>query len=97
MVTRIGGQRRKTRGKFSKRRRQQGKLSLRAYLQELEPGTKVALKAEPSIQRGLYFRRFHGRVGEVARRLGTCYEVLVRDGSKEKKLIVHPVHLRRLA
>jgi len=96
MVTRIGGQRRKTRNTMSKTRRARGKLSLRAYLQEFQPGQKVALKAEPSVQSGLYFRRFHGRIGQVSKRLGTCYEILLNDGGKEKKLIVHPVHLKAL-
>ncbi len=97
MVTRVGGQRRKTRSKLSKPRRQKGKLSLRSYLRELPPGAKVTLKAEPSVQGGLYFRRFHGKVGVVAKRLGCCYEVRVADGAKEKRLIVHPVHLKPLA
>ncbi len=94
MVTRIGGQRRKTRSMMSKQRRSRGKLSMRAYLQKLEPGQKVALKTEPSVQRGTYFRRFHGKVGLVSKKLGTCYEVLIKDGNKEKRLIVHPVHLK---
>ena len=97
MVTRIGGQRRKTRSMMRNQRRCRGKMSLRAYFQELSPGQKVALKAEPCVQKGTYFRRFHGKVGLVSKRLGTCYEVLVRDGAKEKKLIVHPVHLKVVA
>ncbi len=97
MTTRIGGQRRKTRSLMKKSKRQRGKLSLRNYLQEFEPGERVSLKAEPSIQRGTYFRRFHGKVGIISKRLGTCYEVLVTDGGKQKQLIVHPVHLRRVA
>ncbi len=96
MVTRIGGQRRKTRSLMSKQRKTRGKISLRKYLQVLEPGTKVALKAEPSVQSGMYFRRFHGKVGVVSKKLGTCYEVLIKDGDKQKALIVHPVHLQQV-
>jgi large subunit ribosomal protein L21e len=97
MVTRIGGQRRKTRSILSKRKRAKGKLSLRNYFQPLEAGQKVALKAEPSVQSGLYFRRFHGLVGTVSKKLGNCYEVIIKDGAKEKKLIIHPVHLKVVA
>jgi ribosomal protein L21E len=96
MVTRKGGARRKTRQKFSKNYKARGKISLRNFLQTLEQGDKVALQAEPAIQRGLYFRRFHGKIGTVRRKLGTCYEVTIRDYDKEKRLIVHPVHLRKL-
>lgn len=96
MVTRIGGQRRKTRSTMSKARRQKGKLPLRRYFQVLEPGQKVALKAEPSVQKGLYFRRFHGKIGVIAKKLGSCYEVHVTDGKKKKSLIVHPIHLKLL-
>lgn len=96
MVTRIGGQRRKTRRLMTKPRRERGKLSLRRYFQQFEPGQKVALKAEPSIQKGTYFRRFHGKVGVIKEKLGTCYAVIVKDGAKEKQLIIHPVHLKAL-
>ena len=44
----------------------------------------------------MYFRRFHGKAGKVTRKLGSCYEVTINDLGKEKRLIVHPVHLRRL-
>ena len=44
----------------------------------------------------MYFRRFHGKVGIVARKLGSCYEVTLQDGGKEKRLIVHAVHMKPL-
>ncbi len=94
MVTRIGGARRKTRKIFSKPKRLRGKVSLRRYFQEFKPGDKVVLKAEPSIQKGLYFRRFHGKTGTVKRKSGTCYAVEIVDLEKKKTVIVHPVHLK---
>ena len=96
MAMRIGGARRKTRQKFSKHHSERGKVSLRRFLQDLPAGTSVALVAEPAVQSGLYFRRFHGKSGVVKRCLGTCYEVMINDHGKEKRIIVHPVHLRRL-
>jgi large subunit ribosomal protein L21e len=96
MVMRIGGGRRKTRSIMRKPRRQRGKISLRAFFQELAAGELVVLKAEPSIQTGTYFRRFHGKVARVSRRLGSCYEVVLMDRGKEKQLIVHGVHLKKL-
>lgn len=96
MVTRVGGARRKTRQKFSKNYKTRGKISLRRYLQVLSAGDKVALNAEPAVAEGMYFRRFHGKIGTVAKKLGSCYEVVIRDQNKEKHLIVHPVHLKKL-
>jgi ribosomal protein L21E len=95
-MMRIGGSRRKTRNIMSKPKRLRGKVSLTRYFQPLEPGQRVALKAEPSVQDGIYFKRFHGRVGVVGKRLGTCYEVRIVDRGKAKSLIVHPVHLKLL-
>ena len=96
MVQRIGGARRKTRSIFSKKHKQRGKISLRKYLQAFAVGDSVSLVAEPSVQKGIYFRRFHGKTGKVLRKLGSCYEVAIRDGKKHKRVIVHPVHLRRV-
>lgn len=96
MVDRIGGFRRKTRQKFRKNVNDSGKLSQRKFFQTFEVGEKVRLKAEPSYQKGMYFPRFHGKVGIVGGRTGRCYEVKIKDFSKEKTLIVHPVHLSRM-
>ncbi len=96
MATRIGGFRRKTRYKLQKSIREKGKISIRSFLQELEPGQRVQLKAEPAVQKGLYFPRFHGKTGIVIGMQGKCYKVKITDNNKEKVLIVHPVHLKKL-
>ncbi len=95
MAKRIGTFRRKTRSKLKKNYRDRGKLNLSRYLQKFEIGDKVCLFAEPSVQKGMYFPRFHGKAGIIKNKKGKCYEVLIKDG-KEKILIVHPVHLKRL-
>ncbi len=96
MVQRTGRARRKTRHKLQKSLRRKGKISLRNFLQTLENGDKVVLKAEPAYQKGLYFPRFHGKVGKITGKKGECYEVTIKDFKKEKKLIVHPVHLKKV-
>lgn len=96
MVTRIGGNRRKTRNKFSKHPRTKGKLSIRNFMQTFEEGDKVGLKADPAISSGLYHPRFHGKVAVVKGKQGWCYNVAIKDGRKEKILIVHPSHLKKL-
>jgi len=96
MAKRIGSTRRKTRQIFSKSKKQRGKISIAKLFKEYKNGDKVVLKAEPSVQKGLYFRRFHGKVGVVREKKGSCYEVVVKDFKKEKSLIVNPVHMKKV-
>lgn len=96
MVQRIGGMRRKSRDKFKKYYRTRGKMSVNRFLQQMEAGTHVRLAGEPAYQKSLYKSRFHGKSGIVEGAQGSCYKVKITDGSKEKILIVHPVHLKRL-
>src|SRR3989338_4777702 len=95
MTQRKGGSRRKTRSKLRKNIRDRGKLTLNRYLQELRIGERVVLKAEPSIQKGIYPMRYHGLSGIIEKKKGNCYEVLIKNMRKKKSLIVHPVHLRK--
>ena len=95
MVKRIGGFRRKTRYKFRKEKRSRGKISITRYLQLFNVGDKVYLGLESAVQKGMYHPRFMGRSGIVKYKRGNCYEVIINDLGKEKKLIVHPVHLKR--
>lgn len=96
MAKRIGGSRRKSRGKLRKNIRERGKLSLTKYFQEFKIGDRVSLKANPGIQKGMYYPRFHGRAGVITKKQGECYYVTISDLGKEKQLIVHPIHLKRI-
>ena len=96
MVTRIGTSRRKTRSKLSKKTRAQGKVSILSYFQSFKEGDKVSLKAEPAIQKGMYWPRFYGKIGTIKGKQGKCYKVQIIDHNKQKTLIVHPVHLRKI-
>lgn len=95
MAKRVGGFRRKTRSKLKKNVRERGKISIRKYFQSFNIGDKVILKAEPAVQKGMYFPRYHAKHGVVKGKAGKCYEVMINDQKKEKTLIVHPVHLKR--
>ncbi|MEK6940943.1 MAG: 50S ribosomal protein L21e [Nanoarchaeota archaeon] len=95
-MKRVGGFRRKTRSKLRKNVRDGGKISIRRFLQTFNDGDIVSLKAEPAIQTGMYFPRFHGLVGKVIGKQGKCYMVSLKDGHKTKHVIIHPVHLRRI-
>lgn len=96
MAKRVGGFRRKTRSKLKKHVRDKGKIVIKSYFQEFKLGDKVLLKAEPAVQKAMYFPRFHAKTGTVQGKRGKCYEVSIMDGHKKKLVIVHPVHLRRV-
>ncbi|MBS3132755.1 50S ribosomal protein L21e [Candidatus Woesearchaeota archaeon] len=93
MTTNIGTSRTKTRRIFSVPKRLKGKLSINKFLQRLEVGDNVVLMASPSIHKGMYHRRFHGRIGTVVGIRDKCYEVRIKDNGKKKTLVVNPVHL----
>ncbi|MBU0962610.1 MAG: 50S ribosomal protein L21e [Nanoarchaeota archaeon] len=95
MVTRIGGSRRKTRSRLKKSKREKGKININKYFQEFKKGDVVCLKAEPGVQKALYFRRFHGRMGKIICKRGKCYEIAFNDQGKLKNIITHPIHLRK--
>jgi len=96
MSGRKGGFRRGTRYKFQKPTREKGKIGTTKFFQEFKEGDKVQLKAEPAYQKGMYYPRYHGMVGQIKNKNGTCYNVTVMDHTKEKTLIVHPVHLKKM-
>jgi large subunit ribosomal protein L21e len=96
MVKSVGGFRSRTRHKLKKNVRTRGKISLTRFFQTFKVGERVILKAEPAYQKGMYFPRFHGRSGLVEKKIGTCYEVKMNDHGKNKLLIVHPVHLKKV-
>lgn len=78
-----------------KSRRTRGKLSLTRFFAKFSEGDKVVLSGEPAYQKGIYYRRFHAKVGVIGKKQGSCYEVAIKDGNKTKTLVLHPVHLKR--
>ncbi|MFH0869811.1 MAG: 50S ribosomal protein L21e [archaeon] len=95
MSKRKGGLRRRTRGKYSRPQNMKGKISLRNYFAEYAAGDKVLLQSDSITREGHFHPRFMGKVGFVQKKRGVCYEVKIKDFTKEKTLIVHPVHLKR--
>jgi len=94
MVSNIGGSKRKARHKLKKGRRQKGKISISKFMQSFNLGQRVHLSIEPSIHKGDYHTQYIGKTGIVKGIRGRCYEVAIRDGDKEKLLIIHPIHLK---
>ncbi len=96
MVQKIGGSRRKSKSLFTKHARRKGKISISKYFQEFKEADMVLLTGESAIQKGLYHSRFHSKTGVVKCKRGACYEISIMDHNKEKTLIVHPIHLRKI-
>lgn len=96
MAKRIGGSRRKTRHKLKKNKKEKGKISLTRYLQKFKKGDKVHLTAEPALHKGMVYRRFIGRVGEIQSSQGRCYKIKIKDLNKTKTIIAHPIHLKKV-
>ena len=93
MVKRVGSSRRKSRNLFSVPKKMKGKLPVSSFVKKIAVGEHAQLSLQPSVNEGAYFRRFHGRVGMVVGMQGSCYKVRIKDGGKEKTLIIGPVHL----
>ena len=44
----------------------------------------------------MYPSRFIGKTGIIKEQQGMCYSIAIKEGGKEKLIIVHPVHLKRV-
>jgi large subunit ribosomal protein L21e len=96
MTKRIGSSRRRTRHVMSVAKKEKGKLTITKFMLKLSPGDKVVFKAAPSVHKGVYYRRFHGKTGVVMGPAGGCYRVSIKDLGLEKTVIVNPVHLAKV-
>ncbi len=94
MVKRIGSVRRKSRSKLKQHYKDKGKVPLSRYFQKFIIGDKVVLKANLAVSKGMYLPRFHGKIGTVTGKKGRCFQIAVKNGSKQKIFNVHPVHLK---
>ena len=93
MVRKSHGYRHGTRSLLKKSPREKGKLGLSRFLYEYQPGEKVIIKIEPSVQKGMPHRRYHGKVGIIKEKRGRAYVINVTQGDAVKEIIVRPEHL----
>lgn len=87
------GYRRKTRCILKRKPRERGKTGLSKVLREYEISEKVVIKLDPSVHKGMPHRRFHGRIGVIAKKRGRSYVVNVSQGNAIKEIIVRPEHI----
>jgi large subunit ribosomal protein L21e len=86
-----GGKRKGTRAKFKRRTK---KITIRKFLQEFEPGSKVHVKVDSGVHSGLPHSRFKGLTGIVLGKQGKKgVLVSVLHGNKAKTINVHAAHL----
>lgn len=88
------GYRAKTRALLRRKPREKGKTGLSKVLYEYTSGEKVVVKIDPSIHKGMPHRRYHGRIGVIAKKRGRAYIVNVTQGDATKQIIVRPEHLK---
>lgn len=88
------GPRKKTRYKFKKELRRRGLPPVTSVIQKFEIGQNVHIVCEPSIQKGMPHRRFHGKTGKVVGQRGRAWLLAVPDGNSEKIVIARPQHLK---
>jgi large subunit ribosomal protein L21e len=75
--------------------RTRGKLQLSRYFQELNEGDFVAISREQSVPIN-FEKRFQGITGIVEGKRGKAYIVKIKDGNKEKKILIEPIHLKKI-
>lgn len=87
------GYRSGTRKLLRKEPREKGKIRISKLLREYPPGTRVVIKLDPSVQKGMPHRRYHGKIGTVVERRGRSYVISVTQGDAFKEIISKPEHL----
>lgn len=87
------GYRSRTRQLLRKNPREKGKLKLSKLLYEYQEGSKVVIKIDPSVQKGMPHKRYHGRIGTVIGKRGRSYVVNVTQGDAVREIVVRPEHL----
>lgn len=95
MVKAPKGYRHRTRRLLKKNIRERGAVpQLSLLMIDYKLGDKVHIITNPSIQKGMPHRRYHGKTGEVVGKRGKSYIVKVAQGGKEKILFIRPEHLK---
>jgi len=87
------GYRARTRKLLKKKPRERGKIKISRLLRDYNPGDSVVIKIDPSVQKGMPHRRYHGKVGKIVGKRGRSYIVSVMQGEAVKEIIVRPEHL----
>ncbi|HVP94453.1 MAG TPA: 50S ribosomal protein L21e [Methanoregulaceae archaeon] len=88
------GPRKKTRYKLKKALRERGISPVTSVIQQFAIGEKVHIVCNPSVQKGMPHRRFHGKTGTVLEKRGRAWVLEIRDGNADKVVIARSQHLK---
>ncbi len=67
------------------------------FVREFQIGEKVRIDPVPYYKQGqIPHRHYKNMTGEILEKRGRCYVVKVEIGSVARKLILLPIHLKRL-
>lgn len=86
------GARRRTRG-FKVHVRDKGKINIRQYLAEFAEGETVSISINARFQ-AIPHAKFQGKTGKIVGKQGRAYFLQIKDGGKNKKILVSPEHLK---
>ena len=78
-----------------KRIRKKGKISLSHYFKKFQEKDRVAIIREKGV-RASFPEKIEGKCGEIIGKRGSFYLIKLKEGSKTKTFIIHPIHLRKL-
>lgn len=94
-MARSHGERKNTRKKLSKRKRERGLSPISRAIQRFAAGERVHIRIDPSVHKGMPHQRFHGKTGMVIGERGRAFIVEVSDGNRQhkKELFVRAEHL----
>jgi large subunit ribosomal protein L21e len=93
-VKRSKGIRNRNRTLLRRKPRDRGKNPLGRILTPYNPGQMVAISINPSVQKGMPHRRYHGRVGMISERRGRAYVIEITTGKYPRLIIARPEHIQ---
>lgn len=94
-MARSHGERKNTRNKLSKKKRERGLSPISRAIQSFASEDRVHIRIDPSVHKGMPHHRFHGMTGTVKGERGRAFIVEVSDGkrNRKKELFVRAEHL----
>src|SRR5207247_10651880 len=95
-MKRSKGIRNRTRTLLRRNPRDRGKSPLGRILTSYAPGQMVTISINPSIQKGMPHRRYHGRVGMISEKRGRAYVSQVTTGKVPRIIIARLELIKRM-
>lgn len=78
-----------------KKVREKGKVKISRIFQKLEKGDRVSVVRELA-EKASFPKRIQGKTGIIEGKRGKSYIVKIKDGNKDKRFIIKPIHLKTI-